>query len=258
MSDEHVESMLKVEEVFKPSKEIIERAWIKDYEKGYKHAVEIPEIPWGEIAKEVEWFEPWKKVLKWEHPWASWFVGARCNITYNCLDRHVKSWRRNKAAIIWVGEDGAERIITYDELLRNVNRCANMLFEIGIRKGDRVTIYMPRIPEQIIAMLACARLGAVHSLVYSGFSAAALQSRIHDAEARVVITADCGYQRAKCIQLKKIVDDAVKDCPLVSNVVVVRRSEPKIGLGKNDIDWHEAMAKASQKFEAVEMDAEDT
>jgi len=264
MAQEHVESMLKVEEVFKPSKDVIERAWIKDYEKVYKHAVENPEIFWGEIAKELEWFEPWKKVLKWEQPWmggASWFVGARCNITYNCLDRHVKSWRRNKAAIIWVGEDGAERIITYDELLRNVNRCANMLFEIGIRKGDRVTIYMPRIPEQIIAMLACARLGAVHSLVYSGFSAAALQSRIHDAEARVVITADCGYQRAKCIPLKHIVDDAVKDCPSVEKVIVVRRTAHNSELRTPDselyIDWHEGMAKSSQKFEAVEMDAED-
>ena len=260
MADEHVESMLKVEEVFKPSKEIIEKAWVKDYEKTYKHALEDPEGFWGEIAKELEWFEPWKKVLKWEQPWiggASWFVGARCNITYNCLDRHVKTWRRNKAAIIWVGEDGSERVITYNELLREVNKAANMLNSLGVGKGDRVTIYLPRIPEQIISILACARIGAVHSLVYSGFSATALQSRIHDAESKVVITADCGYQRAKCIPLKKIVDDAVKDCPSVSNVVVVRRAEPKIGLGKNDIDWHEAMAKASQKFEAVQMDSED-
>ncbi|MEK6599201.1 MAG: AMP-binding protein, partial [Deltaproteobacteria bacterium] len=226
MADEHVESMLKVEEVFKPSKEIIEKAWVKDYEKTYKHALEDPEGFWGEIAKELEWFLPWKKVLKWEQPWmggASWFVGARCNITYNCLDRHVKTWRRNKAAIIWVGEDGSERVITYNELLVEVNKAANMLNSLGVGKGDRVTIYLPRIPEQIISMLACARIGAVHSLVYSGFSATALQSRIHDAESKVVITADCGYQRAKCIQLKKIVDDAVKDCPSVSNVVVVRR-----------------------------------
>lgn len=261
MPDEHVESMLKVEEVFKPSKEIIENAWVKDYEKTYKHALEDPEGFWGEIAKELEWFLPWKKVLKWEQPWtggASWFAGARCNITYNCLDRHAKKTRmQNKAAIIWVGEDGSERIITYNELLMEVNKAANMLNSLGVRKGDRVTIYMPRIPEQIISMLACARIGAVHSLVYSGFSAAALQSRIHDAESKIVITADCGYQRGKCIQLKKIVDDAVKDCPSVSNVVIVRRSEPKIGLGKNDIDWNEAMAKASQKFEAVQMDAED-
>ncbi|MBI5892072.1 MAG: acetate--CoA ligase [Deltaproteobacteria bacterium] len=260
MSDEHVESMLKVDEVFQPSKDVIERAWIKDYEKVYKHSIENPETFWGEIAGELEWFEKWKKVLKWEQPWmggASWFVGAKCNITYNCLDRHVKTWRRNKAAIIWVGEDGSERIITYDELLRNVNRCANMLFEIGVRKGDRVTIYLPRIPEQIIAMLACARLGAVHSVVYSGFSATALQNRIHDAESKVVITADCGYQRGKCVPLKNIVDEAVKDCPSVEKVIVIRRQEPKIKLEPKDIDWHEAMEKASQKFEPAVMDSED-
>ena len=272
MADEHVESMLKVEEVFQPSKDVIERAWVKDYEKVYKQSIENPEKFWGEIAKELEWFEPWKKVLKWEQPWiggASWFVGAKCNIAHNCLDRHVKTWRRNKAAIIWVGEDGSEKVITYNELLREVNKAANVLASLGVRKGDRVTIYLPRIPEQIIAMLACARLGAIHSLVYSGFSAAALQSRIHDAESKVVITADCGYQRAKCIQLKNIVDEAVKNCPSVSNVVVVRRAEPKIelnppsppfgkgGAGGIYIDWHEAMAKASQKFEAAKMDAED-
>ncbi|MBI5327156.1 MAG: acetate--CoA ligase [Deltaproteobacteria bacterium] len=261
MTHEHVESMLKVEEVFQPSKEVIEMAWIKDYEKVYKHAVENPEIFWGEIAKEIVWFEPCKKVLKWEHPWASWFVGAKCNIAYNCLDRHVKSWRRNKAAVIWVGEDGSEKVITYNELLREVNKAANMLASLGVKKGDRVTIYLPRIPEQIVAMLACARLGAVHSLVYSGFSAHALQSRIHDAESKVVITADCGYQRAKCIPLKGIVDDAVKDCPSVEKVIVVRRAAPNSELRTPNselyIDWREAMAKASQKFEAVEMDAED-
>ena len=257
MAKEHVESMLKVEEVFQPSKDVVEKAWVKDYEKVYKHAVENPEVFWGDIAKELEWFEPWKKVLKWEHPWASWFVGAKCNIAYNCLDRHVKTWRRNKAAIIWVGEDGSERVITYNELLREVNQAANVLASLGVRKGDRVTIYLPRIPEQVIAMLACARIGAIHSLVYSGFSAAALQSRIHDAEAKVVITADCGYQRAKCIPLKHIVDDAVKDCPSVEKVIVVRRADPKIKLNPKDIDWHEAMEKASAKFEAVQMDAED-
>lgn len=257
MAKEHVESMLKVEEVFQPSKDVIERAWVKDYEKVYKHALENPEKFWGDIAKELEWFEPWKKVLKWEHPWASWFVGAKCNISYNCLDRHVKTWRRNKVAIIWVGEDGSEKVITYNELLREVNKAANVLASLGVKKGDRVTIYLPRIPEQVIAMLACARIGAIHSLVYSGFSAAALQSRIHDAEAKVVITADCGYQRAKCIPLKHIVDDAVKDCPSVEKVIVVRRADPKIKLNPKDIDWHEAMEKASAKFEAVQMDAED-
>ncbi|HBO83534.1 MAG TPA: acetate--CoA ligase, partial [Deltaproteobacteria bacterium] len=260
MTQEHVESMLKVEEVFEPSKEVIERAWVKDYEKVYKKSVENPESFWGEIASELEWFKPWEKVLKWEQPWmggASWFVGAKCNITYNCLDRHVKSWRRNKAAIIWVGENGRERVITYDKLLRNVNRCANMLFDIGVRKGDRVTIYLPRIPEQIISMLACARIGAIHSLVYSGFSSEALKNRIVDAESKIVITADCGYQRGKCIPLKNIVNDAVKDCPSVEKVFVVRRGEPKINLNPIDIDWHEAMEKASQRFEAVHMDSED-
>ena len=164
--------------------------------------------------------------------------GRNWNIAYNCLDRHAKTWRRNKVAVIWVGENGEERIFTYGELLRQVSRCANALKALGLQKGDRVTIYLPKIPEQVVAMLACARIGVIHSVVYSGFSAPALASRIQDAEARVVITADVGYDRGKTINLKGVVDHAVRACPSVETVVVVRRESLGVALtATKEIDW---------------------
>src|SRR6266545_4220596 len=206
---EKFEAILHEKRVVHPTEETKSRTYIKDYESAYKQSIADPEAFWGQAAKELEWFSPWSKVLEWNYPWAKWFIGATCNISYNCLDRHVKTWRKNKVAVIWVGEQGEERIFTYAELYRQVNRCANALKALGLKKGDRVTIYLPKIPEQIVAMLACARIGLIHSVVYSGFSAPALQSRIQDSEARLVITADVGYDRSKVINLKTVVDQAV-------------------------------------------------
>ncbi len=210
--NERIETLLKESRTYQPTAKTIAAAYIKDYETEYKQSIADPEAFWSREAKELEWFSPWEKVLEWDYPWAKWFVGARCNIAYNCLDRHVKTWRKNKVALIWVGENDQERIFTYGELYRQVNRCANALKKLGLQQGDRVTIYLPKIPEQVVAMLACARIGVIHSVVYSGFSAPALASRINDAEAKVVITADVGFDRGKVIQLKPVVDEAVKTC----------------------------------------------
>ncbi|NGZ04641.1 MAG: acetate--CoA ligase, partial [Nitrospira sp. WS238] len=191
------------------------------------------------------------------YPWAKWFVGARCNITYNCLDRHIKTWRRNKVALIWVGEDNQERIFTYGELSRQVNRCANALKKLGLQKGDRVTIYLPKIPEQVIAMLACARIGLIHSVVYSGFSAPALASRVNDAEAKVVITADVGFDRGKPTQVRTVVDEALKTCPSVNHVIVVQRQIQQAPLtGPKGIDWNEWIQNERPVCEAEPLDAE--
>ncbi|HKC95149.1 MAG TPA: AMP-binding protein, partial [Nitrospira sp.] len=183
---ENIETLLKESRLYQPTAKTKAAAYIKDYEAEYKKSIADPEAFWSGMAKELEWFAPWTKVLDWDYPWAKWFVGATCNISYNCLDRHVKTWRKNKVALIWVGENDQERFFSYGELYRQVNRCANALKKLGLRKGDRVTIYLPKIPEQVVAMLACARLGVIHSVVYSGFSAPALANRINDAEARLV------------------------------------------------------------------------
>jgi acetyl-CoA synthetase len=238
MTDEKLDSLLKSNRVIAPSPAIKAAAHIPDYDAAYQASVADPEAFWDRVAKELEWFSPWGRVLEWNYPWAKWFVGGTCNITYNCLDRHVAGGRKNKVAVLWVGEQGEERVFTYGQLLRQVNRCANALKALGLRKGDRVTIYLPKIPEQIVAMLACARIGVIHSVVYSGFSAPALQTRIQDAESRLVITADVGYDRGKIINLKGVVDQAVANCGSVETVVVVRRAAPAIALsGPKEIDW---------------------
>ena len=255
--DDNIESLQKTDRVVHPTADTVKQAYIQDYEREYQRSIADPEAFWDGIAKELDWFTPWSKVLEWNYPWAKWFVGATCNISYNCLDRHVNSWRRNKVAVIWVGEKGEERIFTYAELARQVNRCANGLKALGLKKGDRVTIYLPKIPEQIVAMLACARIGVIHSVVYSGFSAPALQTRVQDAEAQVVITADCGYDRGKRIELKGVVDEAVKTCPTVEKVIVVRREQPGVTLtAPKEIDWNEWLAGHSPICAAEQLDAE--
>ncbi len=254
---EKFESLLHEKRVVHPTEETKARTYIKDYESAYKQSIADPEAFWSQAAKELEWFSPWSKVLEWNYPWAKWFVGATCNISYNCLDRHVKTWRKNKVAVIWVGEQGEERIFTYAELYRQVNRCANALKALGLKKGDLVSIYLPKIPEQIVAMLACARIGAIHSVVYSGFSAPALQSRIQDSEARLVITADVGYDRSKVINLKTVVDQAVANCPTVEKVVVVRRQQPAVPLSApKEIDWHDWLKDQKATCEPEKLDAE--
>ncbi len=256
MSDK-IETLLKQNRTYLPTAKTTAAAHIQDYETEYKKSIEDPEGFWETAAHELEWFSPWSKVLEWNYPWAKWFVDARCNIAYNCLDRHVKTWRKNKVALIWIGESDQERVFTYGELYRQVNRCANALKKLGLQKGDRVTIYLPKIPEQVIAMLACARIGLIHSVVYSGFSAPALASRVNDAEAKVVITADVGYDRGKIITLKSVVDEAIKSCPTVGHVVVVRRQVqgPALSAPK-EIDWNEWIMHERAVCDAEQLDAE--
>ncbi|HXN07539.1 MAG TPA: AMP-binding protein, partial [Nitrospiria bacterium] len=223
MANEDIESTLKEKRVFKPSAAFSKSAHIKSlkaYQSLYKESVKNPEKFWAKLAKEeLEWFSPWKTVLKWKEPFAQWFVGGKLNISSNCLDRHVKTWRKNKAAIIWEGEPGDSRTLTYQDLYREVCKFANVLKSIGIKKGDRVAIYMPMIPELAIAMLGCARIGATHSIIFGGFSAEALKDRILDAEANLVITADGGYRKGGVIPLKENVDQAVKSTPSVLHTI---------------------------------------
>jgi acetyl-CoA synthetase len=255
--DENIENLLRVDRVVYPTPETKARSYVQDYESEYQRSIADPEAFWDKVARELDWFTPWQHVLDWKYPWAKWFVGATCNISYNCLDRHFKTWRRNKVAVIWVGEQGEERIYTYAELFRQVNRCANALKALGLRKGDRASIYLPKIPEQIVAMLACARIGVIHSVVYSGFSAPALESRIRDAESRVVITADVGYDRGKSINLKGVVDQAVANCSSVETVVVVRRETPGVPLAApKEIDWNDWLEGEKPVCEAEPLDAE--
>jgi acetyl-CoA synthetase len=255
--DENLNSLQRTDRVVHPTQDTTSEAYIKHYETEYAKSIADPEAFWAGVAKELEWFTPWEKVLEWNYPWAKWFVGGTCNISYNCLDRHVKTWRKNKVAVMWVGEQGEERVFTYGELHRQVNRCANAMKALGLRQGDRVTIYLPKIPEQIVAMLACARIGVIHSVVYSGFSAPALASRIQDAEARVVITADVGYDRGKTLNLKSVVDQAVANCATVETVVIVRREQSGMTLsGPKEIDWDDWIKKEKATCEAEPLDSE--
>ena len=256
--EDKVDSFQKVTEVFHPSAETLENALIKDYDKAYAESIRDVPAFWEKAARELEWFSPWTQVLEWDYPWAKWFVGATCNITHNCLDRHLATWRKNKVALIWVGEDDGERIYTYGELYRQVCRCANALKALGVRKGDRVAIYLPKIPEQTVAMLACARIGAIHTVVYSGFSAPALASRIDDSRPRVIITADVGFDRGKVIPLKPVVDEAVANSPSIETVVVVRRQKPGVALaGPKEVDWNDWLKGEKAVCPPEVMDAED-
>src|SRR5688572_11969997 len=189
----------------------------------YDRANADPEAFWAGFARELEWMRPWDQVLRWKSPNAQWFVGGKLNASANCLDRHVRTARRNKAAIIWEGEPGDRRTLTYWDLYRQVSAFANVLKSLGVKKGDRVALYLPLIPELAIAMLACARIGAVHSVVFGGFSAESLRDRINDAQAVLLVTADGGYRRGNIVPLKQMADEALKDTPSIRNVVVVQR-----------------------------------
>jgi acetyl-CoA synthetase len=243
---------------YTPDPQYKKNAWMGDYQKAYKKFLANPDAFWEKIASELEWIRSWDAVKEWNYPYAKWFINAQLNITANCLDRHVKNQRRNKAALIWRGEEGAERIFTYQQLLSKVMRFANALKKIGVNKGDRVCIYMPLVPEQVIAMLACARIGAVHSVVFAGFGPAALNMRIQDASAKVVITADSSVRRGKTIQLKSIVEEALINAPSVEHVIVLRRQDPPVDLRPGlELDFNEIMENAPQDCEAEVMDAED-
>jgi len=243
---------------YKPDPQYKKNAWMADYQKAYNDFLADKDGFWSKIAHELEWIRPWSAVKEWNYPYAKWFVNAQLNITANCLDRHVNNHRRNKAALIWRGEEGAERIFTYQQLHSKVMRFANALKNIGVKKGDRVCIYMPLVPEQVIAMLACARIGAVHSVVFGGFGPAALNMRIQDASAKVVITSDIGMRRGKTIQLKAIVEEALINAPSVEHVIVLRRQDRPVDLRPGlELDFNEIMEKASQDCPPEVMDAED-
>ncbi len=225
-----LEALLKEERRFAPPPEFAARANARDpaiYERARRDRLGF----WEEMARRLHWFHPWERTLEWESPFARWFVGGRLNASHNCLDRHLATWRRNKAAIVWEGEPGDERVLTYLDLHREVNRCAAALRRLGIGRGDRVTVYLPMIPELPIVMLACARIGAVHSVVFGGFSAEALRERINDAGARLLITADGGWRRGRVVPLKRNADEALAGCPTVERVVVVRRAGSAAVLG---------------------------
>jgi acetyl-CoA synthetase len=221
------EDLLREDRTFPPSAEFRAQAVARD-ESLYAEAERDPEAFWARFASELEWSRRWDTVLDWQPPHAKWFVGGRLNVSANCLDRHVRTWRRNKAAIIWEGEPGDKRTLTYWELYRDVCQFGNVLRSLGVKKGDRVALYLPLIPELAIAMLACARIGATHSVVFGGFSAEALRDRMNDAGAKVVVTADGGYRRGAVVPLKANVDDAVAETPTVSDVVVVSSALPKL------------------------------
>ena len=264
MSQATIESILQEKRLFNPPAQFSENAIIKsmeEYKKLYDQAAADPSVFWEQLAeKELHWFQRWDKVLDWQPPFAKWFVNGKINISYNCLDRHLTTWRKNKAALIWEGEPGDSRTLTYAQLHREVCQMANVIKDLGVKKGDRVGIYMPMIPEAAIAMLACARIGAAHSVVFGGFSAEALKARLQDAEAKLVITADGGFRKDKIVPLKPAVDEALKDnsVPSVENVLVVQRTKQEIHMAVGrDHWWHDLQLNASANCPAEPMDSED-
>jgi acetyl-CoA synthetase len=235
----NIDSTLQEQRRFECPEEFSRQAHIKslaDYERLYKESVDDPEKFWGRIASELHWFRKWDRVLEWNCPWAKWFVGGQINLSYNCLDRHVKTWRKNKAAIIWESEPGEVRTLTYQQLHREVQKFANVLRALGVKKNDRVAIYMGMTPELAIAMLACARIGAPHTVVFGGFSSNALVDRIHDSQAAAVITQDGSFRRGAEVKLFPAVEEALKSCPSVKHVVVYKRTGTPINMQQGAIN----------------------
>ena len=256
----HIESHLVENRVFKPPKDFQRRARVKSlaqYAKMYRESIRRPEKFWTREAKELTWHTPWKRVLQWKAPFAKWFVGGRLNISENCLDRHLKGSRRNKAALLWEGEPGEKRTLTYHQLHREVCRFANVLKRNKIRRGDRIIIYLPTIPEAAIAMLACARIGAVHSVVFAGFSADSIRDRIADSGAIALITADGSYRRGAIVPLKKNVDQALQDGTSVKRVIVFRRTGNDIHMEEGrDVWWHRELEYVDADCPPVPLDSE--
>ncbi|MGC2306238.1 acetate--CoA ligase [Candidatus Binatus sp.] len=256
----HIDSTLTESRKFPPPAEFSQRAWVKnfdEYQALCKRAEGDPDAFWAECARNLHWFKPFGKSLEWNFPNAKWFVGGTINAAYNCLDRHLDGPRRNKAALIWEGEPGDSRVLTYQMLADEVGRCANALKSLGVKDGDRVAIYMPLVPEAAIAMLACARIGAIHSVVFGGFSSEALADRINDAEAKVCITADGGWRRGQVVELKQNVDEALKKCQSIQKVLVLKRVGNKVEMRKGrDVWWDELVPAQSPKCEAAPFDSE--
>jgi len=261
MTDRPVSNEQMEQEVYYPSPEVVEAAHVKEYEALYRRSLEDPEGFWGERAEELEWFQKWDKVLDDSNaPFYKWFVGGKTNIVHNAIDRHLKTHRKNKLALIWVGEPGDVRTFSYFALNRNVSKFANVLKSMGVKKGDIVTIYLPRIPEQVIAMLACAKIGAAHSVVYGGFSVEALAERIEDAQSRVLVTADGGWLRGKIVALKDIADEAMARQPTVETCIVIKRTEQEVYMESGRDYWYEDLMNlpiASPICETEPLDAED-
>jgi len=258
---EAIEHVLNETRTFEPAPEFVANAHLKsrdEYDRLYQESIENPEAFWGNVAEEFHWFKRWDRVLNADTPpFYKWFEGGKTNIAYNCLDRHLPTSRKNKAAIIWEGEPGDQRVLTYQQLHREVSKAANALRELGIESGDRVALYMPMIPELAIAMLACARLGVVHSIIFGGFSANAIVDRVHDAQCKAIITADGGNRRGEVLPLKPTVDEALSQCPTVQTVLVVRRTgNPVTMQDGRDQWWHEIVDPASPVCPAAELDAE--
>lgn len=258
-ADQHLESLLKEKRLFTPTESFRKQANFND-EAVYERAAKDPEGYWDEQAKEITWFKPYDQVLDWQPPHAKWFLGGKLNVAYNCVDRHRETYRKNKAALIWEGEPGDQKIYTYEMLGREVDKAAHMLTSLGVKKGDRVAIYMPMVPELPISLLACAKIGAIHTVVFGGFAAKSLRERIEDAEAKVLITADAGWRRGKVVPLKEQADEAVVGTS-IEKVLVVQRIGEKSGIEMvtdRDVYWHELRQKTNEApFPAEEMDSED-
>jgi acetyl-CoA synthetase len=260
-----ITSMMGESRVFNPPEELSRKAYIKsidEYRQIYQRSINDTEGFWAEMAEQIDWYKKWDKVLveDFKEGKHEWFVGGKLNVCYNCLDRHLGTWRKNKAALIWEGDIGDNRILTYQQLYWEVCRFANVLRKFGVKKGDRVAIYLPMIPELPIAMLACARIGAIHSVVFGGFSADALRSRIQDCSADMLICCDAYYRGGKAIRSKDNADEALKECPSIKNVIVVRRANIPIELQPGrDQWWHDVMASdyAKMPCDIEQLDAED-
>ena len=257
---ENIQSVLQETRSFPPPADFVKQANISteaQYQQMYNQAKDDPATFWGELANNLHWFKKWDHVLQGEMPETKWFVGGKINASYNCLDRHLTTWRKNKAAIIWEGEPGDTRVLTYQDLHREVCKFANVLKKLGVTTGDRVTLYMPMIPELAIAMLACARIGATHSIIFGGFSADAVADRNNDAQAKLIVTADGSWRRGKEILLKQAVDQSLEKSPTVERVVVVRRTGMPVHMVPDrDYWWHDLMSDVSADCDAVELDAE--
>jgi acetyl-CoA synthetase len=259
---DQLDTLLSEQRRFPPSPEFAAHA--NATRELHEAAARDREAFWADQARSLDWIRPWDRVLEWTPPHAKWFVGGRLNVAANCLDRHLRGPRRNKAAIIWEGEPGDRQVLTYWELAREVNRCANALRRLGITRGDRVAIYLPMVPQAAIAMLACARIGAVHSVVFGGFSAESLRDRINDAQAVALITADAGYRRGQVLPLKRFADEAIRECPSIRNVIVVQRRPGALGdeafanmVEDRDHWWHRLLDPEPYHSEPEPMDAED-
>ena len=255
-----IETILNESRVFPPPADFASAAEVgsfEEYEKLYARAEADPESFWAEQADTLHWFKRWDKVLEWNQPHAEWFVGGKLNVSYNCLDRHLTTWRKNKAAIIWEGEPGEVKTITYLQLHQEVSRFSNVLKRLGVKRGDRVALYMPLIPALAVAMLACTRIGAPHTVIFGGFSADAIRDRVNDCQCKLIITADGGYRRGSEIRLKDTVDEAAEHCPTIENIVVFQRTGSRVAMKPGrDHWWHELTKTVDAECQAEELDSE--